>query len=58
MRKKHIEINKLNNFTPSINFISPNETQQNQIKGIMTRSKTPFYPQAAYARRNKRSAPQ
>ena len=43
MRKKHLEINKLHNFTPSINFISPNETQQNQIKGIMTRSKTPFY---------------
>ena len=43
MRKKHIEINKLHNFTPSINFITPNETQQNQIKGIMTRSKTPFF---------------
>ena len=43
MRKKHIEINKLHNFTPSINFISSNEVQQNQIKGIMTRSKTPFY---------------
>ena len=43
MRKKHIEINKLHNFTPSINFISPSETQPNQIKGIMTRSKTPFY---------------
>ena len=43
MRKKHLEINKLHNFTPSINFISPNETQPNQIKGIMTRSKTPFY---------------
>ena len=43
MRKKHIEINKLHNFTPSINFISPSETQPNQIKGIMSRSKTPFY---------------
>ena len=43
MRKKHIEINKLHNFTPSINFISPSETQPNQIKGIMARSKTPFY---------------
>ena len=43
MRKKHIEINKIHNFTPSINFISSNEVQQNQIKGIMTRSKTPFY---------------
>ena len=42
MRKKHIEINKLHNFTPSINFISPSETQPNQIKGIMSRSKTPF----------------
>ena len=43
MRKKHIEINKLHNFTPSINFISPSETQPNQIKGIMARSKTPSY---------------
>ena len=28
---------------PSINYTSPNETQQVQIKGIVNRSKTPFY---------------
>ena len=42
MKKKQIE-NKLNIFTPSLNFTSPNEVQQNQIKGILNRSKTPFY---------------
>ena len=42
MKKKHIE-NKLQVFIPSINYTSPNETQQVQIKGIVNRSKTPFY---------------
>ena len=42
MRKKQIE-NKLHAFAPSINYTSPNETQQVQIKGIVNRSKTPFY---------------
>lgn len=42
MRKKQIE-NKLHVFVPSINYTSPNETQQVQIKGIVNRSKTPFY---------------
>ena len=42
MKKKQIE-NKLNIFTPSLNFTSPNDVQQNQIKGILNRSKTPFY---------------
>ena len=42
MKKKQIE-NKLHVFMPSINYTSPNETQQVQIKGIVNRSKTPFY---------------
>ena len=43
--KKNQKENKHHIFTPSINFTSPNETQQTQIKGIFnnSRSKTPFY---------------
>ena len=44
MKKKQIE-NKLHAFNPAINFTNQNEIQpnQNQIKGILNRSKTPFY---------------
>ena len=42
MKKKQLE-NKINVIIPSINYTSPNETQQVQIKGIVNRSKTPFY---------------
>ena len=42
MKKKQIE-NKLHVFAPSMNYSSPNDAQQVLLKGIVNRSKTPFY---------------
>ena len=41
--KKKLTENKLHMFSPSIAFISQNDTQQNQNKVAFNRSKTPFF---------------